>query len=104
MSVRAVIKHMEHSIYLDPNARRDIEDLECTDCDWTTEGEGRSLSFQQLLDLAMKHTGSTGHSGFQQTTTNFWRVVREDQDTATQLSVPVALPLPRVCEPGKPQL
>jgi hypothetical protein len=37
----------------------------------------------------MKHAGAEKHYGFRQVTTNYWRVVRHDQDLADQLSVPV---------------
>jgi hypothetical protein len=71
-----------------------MEDLECLGCDWTANGGGQGLTFQQILDAAMKHTGATGHSGFRQITTNYWRVVRHDEEIAPQLSVPVAIGSP----------
>jgi hypothetical protein len=93
MSVRAVLRYVEHSIGLDPHAERDAEGLECTDCPWVASGAGVDRSFEELLDRAIKHTGATGHTGFRQTTTNLWRVVRTDKDLVKQLSVPVGNPL-----------
>ncbi|MER5754417.1 hypothetical protein [Streptomyces sp. NPDC002088] len=103
MVVRAMYRHLEHSIYLDPNAERDLEDVECTGCDWTAGGGGAGLglTFPQIQDAVLKHTGATGHSGFRQVTTNYWRVVRSGQDVATQLSVPV-VPTPGQVEPPEP--
>jgi hypothetical protein len=82
---RSVIRHVDHTIGLDPHAERDMEDLSCTSCDWTAGG----LPFSDLQQQAMKHAGAEKHYGFRQVTTNYWRVVRHDQDLAPQLSVPV---------------
>ncbi|RZU36052.1 hypothetical protein EV284_3539 [Streptomyces sp. BK022] len=86
-------RYIEHSIGLDPQAERDMEDMECTGCDWTANGGGEGLTFDQIQEAALKHAGATGHRGFRQTTTNYWLVVRHDQDVASQLSVP-AVPTP----------
>jgi hypothetical protein len=99
--VKSVYRHVDHSIHLDPHAGRDMEDLECTGCDWTANGGGEGLPFEQIQDAAMRHTGATGHSGFRQTTTNYWRVVRHDGDIATQLSVPVVPTLGQVEPPER---
>ncbi|MFF1701200.1 hypothetical protein [Streptomyces sp. NPDC058252] len=83
--MRAVIRHVDHSIGLDPHADRDMEDLACTtfECGWKVSGQ----DFGELQDAAMKHSGEKQHFGFRQVTTNYWRVVRHDQDVAEQLRV-----------------
>ncbi|MGW0626114.1 DUF7848 domain-containing protein [Streptomyces sp. NPDC002758] len=83
---RSLFRHVDHAIGLDPHAERDMEDLECTSCDWKVGG----LPFADLQEQAIKHAGAEKHYGFRQITTNYWRVVRHDEDLATQLSVPVA--------------
>jgi hypothetical protein len=82
---RSVIRHVDHTIGLDPHAERDMEDLECTSCDWKAGG----IPFGDLQEQALKHAGAEKHYGFRQVTTNYWRVVRHDEDLAIQLSVPV---------------
>jgi hypothetical protein len=85
MSGTRVFRFVDYSIGLDPNTSRDMEEMECTSC-----GDPSGCdSFDNIVKWAINHTARTGHSGFRQITTNYHRVVRHDQDLASQLSPPV---------------
>lgn len=85
MSDTRVFRFVDYSIGLDPHSDRDMEEMACTSCG----DESGCASFDDIAKWAINHTARTTHTGFRQITTNYHRVVRQDQDPAPQLSLPV---------------
>jgi hypothetical protein len=78
--MRALYKFVTHSISLDPQAERDLDEMECTTCHLTS---GVVKKLDDGRDWAMQHTGQTHHTGFRLTTTNHYRVTRHEGPVPT---------------------
>jgi hypothetical protein len=88
--VKSVSRFVNHSIGLEPQAERDMEEMECTTC---SESSG-CLPFDECQTWALKHAGRKSHFGFRLTTTNYYRVVRHEDG-------PPEPPAPLVPSPGR---
>uniref|UniRef100_A0AAU3I9H9 DUF7848 domain-containing protein n=1 Tax=Streptomyces sp. NBC_01393 TaxID=2903851 RepID=A0AAU3I9H9_9ACTN len=78
--MKALYRYVDHEIGLDPAAERDMEEMFCTSC---PEGSG-CIPIADAQDWAMRHTGSTGHTGFRLQTTNYYRVIRKGDPPPSQ--------------------
>lgn len=67
-------RFVNHSIFPEPSAERDMEEMECTSCPETSG----CLPYAECQTWALKHAGRTAHFGFRLLTTNYFRVVRHE--------------------------
>lgn len=74
MTPRARYRFVPHTLTADPEAEPEIFEAECTTCDAKSEASGGNRDPVELWALA--HTGRTGHTGYREIVTRFWRASR----------------------------
>ncbi|MGP3926286.1 DUF7848 domain-containing protein [Streptomyces sp. 8N616] len=73
MSIRARYAFVPHTLTADPNAEDAIFEAECTTCSDRSQPSGEDREPVELW--ALSHTGRTGHTGYREIITRFWRAL-----------------------------